>query len=127
MVDSFRSRKLVLQELELSTTERSRHFSKDAVNEKPEFESLNSIVSKSCVKPFIEKLPEKYKSALIAAEINNVSQKELAKQLDISYSGAKSRVQRGREKLKNLLQECCNFEYDTYGNLIKSNKKNCSC
>jgi len=85
MVDSFRSRKLMLQELELSTSVHSNHLNK---NEEPEFESLNSIISKSCIKPFIEKLPEKYKSALIAAEINNVPQKELAEQLDISYSGA---------------------------------------
>jgi len=127
MVDSFRSRKLVFQELELNTAEHSSHLSKNTLNIEPEIESLNSIVSKSCIKPFIEKLPEKYKTALIAAEINNVTQKELAERFDISYSGAKSRVQRGKEKLKNLLQECCNFKYDTYGNLIKSNKKNCSC
>lgn len=127
MVDSFRSRKLVFQELEPNTREHLTNIGKNVLKDGSEFKSLNSIVSKSCVKPFIEKLPEKYKNALIAAEINNVPQKELAKELDISYSGAKSRVQRGREKLKNLLQECCNFEYDTYRNLIKSNKKNCSC
>jgi len=119
IVDSFRSRKLVLEDVEQNKSE-----SQDFFNEK---ESLNSIISKCCMKPFIEKLPEKYKVALLASEINNISQKELAIQLNISYSGAKSRVQRGREKLKSLLQECCNFEHDAYGNLIQSNSENCKC
>jgi len=90
-------------------------------------ETLNGIISKSCIKPFINKLPPKYREALIASELENQSQKELAESLDISYSGAKSRVQRGREKLKDLIQECCDFEHDKYGNLIQSNSNNCSC
>lgn len=121
VVDSFRSRKLRLKENAVV----------DGVElyeiDEPAADSLNSIVSQCCIKPFINKLPEKYKEALIAAELENQSQKQLAEKLDISYSGAKSRVQRGREKLKDLLQECCNFEHDTYGNLIQSNTNDCSC
>ncbi len=49
--------------------------------------------------------------------MSNLSQKELAKRLNISHSGAKSRVQRGREKLKQLILECCALKSDVYGNL----------
>ena len=122
VVDSFRSRKLIFEEIDANKVDSSI-----IVEEVTDSKSLNGIISKCCIKPFIQKLPEKYRDALVASEINNVSQKELAEQLNISYSGAKSRVQRGREKLKTLLQECCNFEYDAYGNLIQKNSENCSC
>lgn len=123
IADNYRSRKIVFNELDFE--DEGYRIADDM--EGVQSESLNSIISRSCVKPFIEKLPEKYKHALIAAELEDISQKELAERLNISYSGAKSRVQRGREKLKDLIQECCNFEYDNYGNLIKKNAGDCSC
>jgi len=86
---------------------------------------LNQIISKHCIIPFIENLDSKYKEALMLSEIEKMPQKELAKHLNISYSGAKSRVQRGREKLKESLMACCNFETDSYGNLIKKENHNC--
>lgn len=92
-----------------------------------ESETLNATVAECCLRPFIEKLPVNYREALIASEIQQVSQKDLAQKLGISYSGTKSRVQRGKEKLKALIQECCNYESDIYGNLTGSNKENCNC
>lgn len=126
IADSFRSRKLVFEEFEQTKAENSAFSNNESVEVSHEA-SLNTIVSEECVQPFIDRLPTKYKEALIASEINNMPQKELAEQLNISYSGAKSRVQRGKEKLKNLLQDCCNFEHDAYGNLIQANSKNCGC
>lgn len=123
IADAYRSRKLVFSEEEI---EISGNRSID-MEEGTDKESLNAIISRSCVKPFIDKLPEKYREAVLASDIENMSQKDLAERLDISYSGAKSRVQRGREKLKDLFQECCNFEHDKYGNLIKQNSGNCAC
>ncbi len=67
---------------------------------------------------FINSLPEKYKQAIILADIENVSQKDIAKRLNISYSGAKSRVQRGRELLKSAYEECCTISADVYGDVI---------
>jgi len=37
-------------------------------------------------------------------------QKEVARHLGISLSGAKSRVQRGRDKLRQRLLDCCDIE-----------------
>ncbi len=93
-----------------------------------ETESLNSAIADCCIKPFVNKLPEKYKEALILTEFQDVSQKDLAKKLNISYSGAKSRVQRGKEKLKEFFLECCAYQIDSYGNLIeaKCKERNCS-
>lgn len=123
LVDSFRSRKLKLQEIDTAEIEEQ---TEDTIQTAPS-KSLNVIVSNCCIRPFINRLPEKYRQALLAVDINGLSQKELAAQLDISYSGAKSRVQRGREQLRVMFQDCCQFEYDAYGNLIQNNNNNCGC
>lgn len=94
---------------------------------KEETETLNTTIANCCIKPFIEQLPNKYQIALNKTEFENISQKELAKQLNISYSGAKSRVQRGKEKLKELILSCCNLTSDNYGNIIDTEDKNCDC
>lgn len=57
-----------------------------------------------CIRSTIKRLPEKYREALELTEFQGLSQKELSEKLGISYSGAKSRVQRGRGKLKQLLE-----------------------
>lgn len=78
-----------------------------------------------CVSPMINALPDKYKEALTLSEIEGLPQNELAELLGISYSGAKSRVQRGREKLKDLLLQCCTITTDKYGNIIEYDQKDC--
>lgn len=65
----------------------------------------------------IHSLPEPYREAIVLAEIDGMSQVALAKRLGISVSGAKSRVQRGRVMLRQLLLECCRFEFDQRGGL----------
>lgn len=92
-----------------------------------ETQSLNATIANCCIRPLIKQLPEKYQAALTKTEFENISQKELAEQLNISYSGAKSRVQRGKEKLKELILGCCNFPSDSYGNLQPAESKNCNC
>lgn len=78
-----------------------------------------------CIIPFINKLPDKYKEALTLTEFKNYSQIELAEHLGISYSGAKSRVQRAKLKLKEIFEECCNISYDKYGNIIDYKSRHC--
>lgn len=92
-----------------------------------EEQNLNTAVADCCIKPFIQKLPEHYREALLITEFQQVSQKELALRLGISYSGAKSRVQRGREQLKALLLSCCPYQSDVYGNIINSESDGCGC
>ncbi|MDO8989697.1 MAG: RNA polymerase sigma factor SigZ [Sideroxyarcus sp.] len=64
----------------------------------------------TCLQPLIADLPETYRTALVLSEIEGFPQKEVALRLGISLSGAKSRVQRGREKLRLRLLECCAIE-----------------
>jgi RNA polymerase sigma-70 factor, ECF subfamily len=81
-----------------------------------------------CVLPMVNKLPSRYKQALLDVEIARKSQKEFAHQLKISYSGAKSRVQRAREMLRKEFENCCKIVADKYGNIISGEPKNsCEC
>ena len=71
-------------------------------------------------------LPEPYREALLLTDYQGVSQKELSARLGLSFSGAKSRVQRAREKLKQLLLDCCHFEFDRLGRVIDYQPR-CHC
>lgn len=78
------------------------------------------------VRAMIEKLPAQDKEALLLSDFQGTKQEQIARQLGISLSGAKSRVQRARKKLKDLLLECCHFEFDRYGTVFDYYPKNCS-
>ena len=71
-----------------------------------------------CLHPFIDELPEKYKSAITLADLNGKKQHEVAEILGLSLSGAKSRVQRAREILKTKFVHCCNFSLNENGDLV---------
>lgn len=82
-------------------------------NEEPIYQSLSN-----CINQKISKLPEKYRQAILLTYFDNYSQIKLAEELNISYSGAKTRVQRGREKLNDLIVDCKNVATDDKGKLI---------
>lgn len=63
-------------------------------------------------------LPDTYQQALQLGEIEGWKQEQVARQLGLSLSGAKSRLQRGRRLLKQSLLDCCHFELDRRGQVI---------
>ena len=77
--------------------------------------------------PFLESIDPKYAEAVFLTDYLGMSQKDLAAHLGISVSGAKSRVQRGREHLKALFFRCCDFEFDARGRIIHYERKNTVC
>jgi len=81
----------------------------------------------TCMAPMIDQLPDHYRQAVRLSELEGVPQKEVARQQGISLSGAKSRVQRGREMVKNLLTECCQFEFDHQRKMINYGAKGQGC
>lgn len=78
------------------------------------------------VRAMVDKLPDKYREALLLADFKGIKQAEVAERLKISVSAAKSRVQRARGMLKDLLLQCCHFEFDRYGTVFDYYPKNCS-
>jgi RNA polymerase sigma-70 factor (ECF subfamily) len=71
----------------------------------------------------IRSLPEGYRDAVQLAEIEGLSQQEVGDRLGLSLSGAKSRLQRGRKMLKDILEQCCHFEFDGRGNMMDYDPK----
>ena len=71
-----------------------------------------------CILPLIEGLPAPYRDALLLTEIEGLTQVEAAGRLGLSVSGMKSRVQRGRAKLKQALLRCCAVRVDRRGGVV---------
>lgn len=69
----------------------------------------------SCLVAF---LPSPYREAITLVEIEGHTQKEAARMLGISLSGMKSRVQRGRARLRQMLEENCELALDARGRVI---------
>ena len=80
-----------------------------------------------CLKPFINLLDDKYKEAIIKTSFDGLSQKEFATSINLSYSAAKSRVQRARQKLKESFTTCCQYQFDSYGNILPDSVSACNC
>ena len=80
-----------------------------------------------CLRPMIQLLPETYREAVMLSELQGLTQKEVAKVQGTSLSGAKSRVQRGRALLKNMLDDCCRLEFDHSGRLCDYERKGGGC
>ena len=71
-----------------------------------------------CLTRMIEQLPEPYRQAMRLADLEGSSQQEVADQAGISLSGAKSRVQRARQMMREMLDDCCRIERDCRGNVM---------
>lgn len=69
--------------------------------------------------PMIEALPDGYREAVRLADVEGLTQQEVADRLGLSLSGAKSRVQRGRALLGEVLRACCEVEFGPDGRAIE--------
>lgn len=81
-----------------------------------------------CLSVLSNELPNTYKEALQLSEKENISQTELAQRWGISYSGAKSRVQRARQLLREKMESLYHIKTDAYGNVIVCEDRGpCGC
>jgi RNA polymerase sigma-70 factor (ECF subfamily) len=71
-----------------------------------------------CLGPLIDGLPAPYREALRLADLEGVTQQDVAGRLGLSLSGAKSRVQRARGMLHDALLSCCQVEQDRRGAVV---------
>jgi RNA polymerase sigma-70 factor (ECF subfamily) len=56
-------------------------------------------------------------------DLEGRSQQVLADALGLTLSGAKSRVQRARRRLRERLEACCSFDFDARGGILAWQKK----
>lgn len=116
IIDFFRKRrdKIALQEIS------------EVPDEEPPPPDVMEELS-ACLRPMINQLPNKYREAVLLTDIEGMTQKEMAERMGLSLSGAKSRVQRAREKLKDMLLECCHFQWDRTGSVLDYEPKEQAC
>jgi RNA polymerase sigma-70 factor, ECF subfamily len=81
----------------------------------------------ACLRPMIDRLPPDYRDAVALVDLGGVPQREAAERAGLSVSGMKSRVQRGRQALKGLLDDCCRLELDAGGRVTDYQPLNATC
>ena len=69
----------------------------------------------ACLRPILAGLPEEQRAAVEMIDLDGMSQAEAADRAGVSLSGMKSRVQRGRRRLAELLGQCCALTLDGRG------------
>lgn len=81
----------------------------------------------ACLRPLLETLPEPYRDALAWIDLDGMTQEQAAAKAGISLTAMKSRVQRGRERLKSELLRCCEVHLDSRSHLIDYRPRSSSC
>lgn len=90
-------------------------------------DNLNAEVE-GWLRSMAAQLPPGYREAVELAELQGLPQAEVGRRLGLSLSGAKSRVQRGRRRLRELLLDCCHLEFDRRGNVVDcERRRECGC
>ena len=71
-----------------------------------------------CMTPMIRQLPPAYREAVTLADLERVNQADAAARAGVSISAMKSRIQRGRQQLKAVLEDCCRVQLDCRGTIV---------
>ena len=65
-----------------------------------------------CVRDFVERLPDNYKTVIVLSELEGFKNSEISDILGISLDAVKIRLHRAREKLRQDLSTGCSFHRD---------------
>jgi RNA polymerase sigma-70 factor (ECF subfamily) len=80
-----------------------------------------------CLRPLLSELPPAARDALTRVDIDGQTHHQAAAELGISVSGMKSRVQRARRQLKDLLEQCCLVGLDRAGAVASYRPSGSTC
>jgi RNA polymerase sigma-70 factor (ECF subfamily) len=79
------------------------------------------------IKVLLKLLPDDYAKPLYMSDIDSIDQKTIAKNLGLTLSNTKSRIQRARVKLKERFLECCFVSFGESGEMVSFDiKPHCS-
>ena len=81
----------------------------------------------TCLGPMVARLPAPYREAVTLIDLEGMPQKDAALRAGISLSGMKSRVQRGRQALEQLVHDCCQIEVDATGRVMDYQLRGSAC
>jgi RNA polymerase sigma-70 factor (ECF subfamily) len=81
-----------------------------------------------CIRSLVARLPAADREALELTELGDLTRADLARRLGTSLSGAKSRVQRARARLRAAVLECCEVYLDPSGRIADyAPGRSCRC
>lgn len=63
-------------------------------------------------------ISDEHLQILLLQEFEGISQQQIADLLGVPLPTAKSRIQRAREKVKEVFFRCCRFEFDSRGGIV---------
>ena len=66
----------------------------------------------SCVREFVNKLPPNYKTVIVLSDLEGLSNQEISDILEISLNNVKIRLHRARARLKEALNDGCDFYHN---------------
>jgi RNA polymerase sigma-70 factor, ECF subfamily len=76
----------------------------------------------ACIREFIERLPEHYRTVMVLSEMEGFKNEEIAAVLGVGLHTVKIRLHRAREKLRRELDTGCTFHRDEYEELVCDRK-----
>jgi RNA polymerase sigma-70 factor (ECF subfamily) len=76
-----------------------------------------------CLRPLLDLLDEDDRWILEQVDAGGRSQADLARELGVSPSTVKSRVQRARQRLRGIIERCCELELDSRGTPIDARRR----
>lgn len=74
---------------------------------------------------YLGTLPAVYQDAVRLAEEDGLPLQEVADRLGISLTAAKSRVRRGRQQIRELMEACCELKFDARGRVVDYEVRRC--
>ena len=80
-----------------------------------------------CLRPMMDRLAVDYRDAVTLVELEGLTQRAAATRLGLSLSGMKSRVQRGRRRLKQMLEDCCLIQLDSRRGVMDYERRTVDC
>jgi RNA polymerase sigma-70 factor (ECF subfamily) len=87
----------------------------------PDTPSLEAVAIRretgACIRAFIGRLPDNYRSVLVLSEVEGFTNEEIAAVLSLTLGTVKIRLHRAREKLRAELAAGCSFDHDAGGDL----------
>jgi RNA polymerase sigma-70 factor, ECF subfamily len=110
--------------LDLAST---NEFSESVPREEDERIALHELAT--CLLPMIRQLSPTYQDA-IRSDLDGLTQVEAARRAGVSVSGMKSRVQRARQQLRAMVEECCRVDLDRRGaitSFASRRSEQCAC
>lgn len=76
----------------------------------------------ACVRQVIDSLPDDYRAALVLHDLEGLNAEQTAEICGCSLPTAKIRIHRARERLRNALQQQCDF-YRNAGDVLQCDRK----